>query len=177
MVVKGPDNRADEELKRLVVTYEKELLRLCCVYLKDVQLAEDAVQETFVKAYRGFASFRGESSEKTWLVRIAINVCKDMRRGAWYRFVDRSVDFDRLEMAREERSDAPSQLMAEIMRLPAAQREVVLLYYYEGFSMKKTAQTLGVSEMTVSRRLGKARGMLKRWLEGGWKGGVESEAR
>lgn len=177
MVVKGPDARTDEEFREMVVTYEKELLRLCCVYLKDVSMAEDAVQETFVKAYRGWSSFRKESSVKTWLVRIAINVCKDMRRNAWFRFIDRSVDLDQLEIEQEEQNETASQLMSEIMRLPRAQMEAVLLYYYEGFNMRETADMLGVSEMTVSRRLGKARGMLKTWLERGWKGGMRSEAR
>lgn len=175
MVVKDPDNGLEEAFRRIVHAYEKELLRLCCVYLKDVSLAEDAVQETFVKAYRGWSSFRGESSEKTWLVRIAINVCKDMRRGSWFRFIDRSVDLDRLDVAREEQSEAASGLMAEIMRLPRAQMEAVMLYYYEGFTMREAAGMLGVSEMAVSRRLKKARDTLGKKL--GLKGGVESEPR
>lgn len=73
-VVKGPDNNVDL-ISQWIRTYEKDLLRLCCVYLKDVSLAEDAVQETFLKAYSHLPSFRGNSSPKTWLVRIAINVC------------------------------------------------------------------------------------------------------
>jgi len=55
-------------------------LHLCCMYLKDVNMAEDTVQEAFLKAYQHMDSFRGESSEKSWLYRIAINVCNDMRR-------------------------------------------------------------------------------------------------
>ena len=71
-VVKGPDNNVDL-ISQWIRTYEKDLLRLCCVYLKDVALAEDAVQETFLKAYSHLPSFRGNSSPKTWLVRIAIS--------------------------------------------------------------------------------------------------------
>ena len=57
---------------------------MCCVYLRDASMAEDAVQETFLKAYRALDSFKGDSSEKTWLYSIAMNVCRDMRRLAWY---------------------------------------------------------------------------------------------
>ena len=77
----GPDNK--KRLCTLIDQYERELRRLCCVYLRDLSMAEDAVQETFIKAYQHMDAFRGESSEKTWLYRIAINVCRDMRRSKW----------------------------------------------------------------------------------------------
>ena len=91
--VKGPDSRK-EALERMVSLYQLPLLRLCYAYLHDEELAKDAVQETFIKAYRGLADFRNEASEKTWLSRIAINVCKDLRRNGWFRHVDRAVTPD-----------------------------------------------------------------------------------
>ena len=66
------------ELTRMMQTYGTQLLRLCTLYLKDRMLAEDAVQETFVRAWR--ADFRQECSEKTFLTRIAINICKNYLR-------------------------------------------------------------------------------------------------
>ena len=69
--VQGPDR--EERLNHMVLTYEKDLLRLCCVYLRDIELARDAVQETFLKAYRRMDQFEGKASEKTWLMRIVIN--------------------------------------------------------------------------------------------------------
>ena len=77
--VTGPGNRPEERISQMIKTYEKDLLRLCRVYLKEESLAEDAMQETFIKAYKNLHTFRGESSEKTWLFRIAINVCRDMQ--------------------------------------------------------------------------------------------------
>ena len=62
--VKDPDSRRDQTIERLILQYQTPLLRLCYVQLQDQALAEDAVQETFLKAYKGFASFRGDSSEK-----------------------------------------------------------------------------------------------------------------
>ena len=77
-----PGSERDETIERLMRTWQTPLLRLCYVQLKDRALAEDAVQETFVKAYRNWEQFRGESSEKNWLCKIAVNVCRDMQRGA-----------------------------------------------------------------------------------------------
>lgn len=83
-------------LEDAMLRYEESLLRMCFAYLGDTSLAEDAVQETFLKAYQSLDSFRGDASEKTWLLRIAINTCKDVRRSAWFRHVDRSVALDTL---------------------------------------------------------------------------------
>ena len=81
-VVKGPDNIREEELLRLMAQYKNDLMRMALAFLKDEALAEDAVQETFFKAYHALPAFRGDSSEKTWLMRIAINVCRNIRRDA-----------------------------------------------------------------------------------------------
>ena len=96
MTQQRPDERRAAELSRLMAAYEKDILKLCCLYLRDAGMAEDAAQETFFKAYRALDRFRGECADKTWLVRIAVNTCKDMRRAAWLRFVDRRVTLDRL---------------------------------------------------------------------------------
>ena len=65
-------------LERLMAQYGTALLRMCCLYLRDYSLAEDAVQETFLKAYARLDTFRGDCSEQTWLMKIAINTCRDM---------------------------------------------------------------------------------------------------
>ena len=93
------DERAvsrDETLRRLMAKYEVPIRRMCCMYLRDADLAADAVQDTFLKAYLALDQFRGESSEKTWLMRIAINTCHSLRRSGWLRFIDRRITLDRL---------------------------------------------------------------------------------
>ena len=166
-IVKGPGNRPEERISRMIKTYEKDLLRLCCVYLKDASMAEDAVQETFLKAYKNLHSFRGESSEKTWLIRIAINVCKDMQRTAWFRNIGRMVNLDDVQIPQVQEHDVKSAVVSEIMRLPKKLKEVVLLYYYEDMNQSEIAEILNVSITTVHRRLEKARALLKDMLEGG----------
>lgn len=159
---------AEERISQLVRQHEKELLRLCCMYLEDRTLAEDAVQETFLKAYRKLHSFREESSVKTWLIRIAVNVCKDMRRSAWLRRNAGSIFMrEQPDDEREERLERYSDLTEAIMRLPEREKEVVLLYYYEGMNQNETANVLHTSVATVCRRLEKAKKLLQKELRGG----------
>jgi len=72
--VLAANNNGVLEMDRLLEQYGDSLLRLCFLYLKDRYLAEDAVHDTLIKAYEGYAKFRGDSSEKTWLTSIAVNV-------------------------------------------------------------------------------------------------------
>lgn len=157
----------EERLNRMMERYGKDLLRLCCMYLRDASLAEDAVQETFLKAYQHLDTFRGACSEKTWLVSIAVNVCRDLRRSAWYRYMDRSVDMDSLRLEANAPEMPGWALMQEIMRLPRREMEAVLLYYYEDMLQSEIAQMLNISEAAVSKRLLRARRMLRHVLEGG----------
>lgn len=156
----------EERVSRLVEDYQMELLRLCFIYLRDVSLAEDAVQETFIKAYKGLRAFRGESKERTWLCRIAINVCKDMRRRSWFRMIRREVPLGDLQFAAPPQEVSPSALLGAILHLPRKDREIILMYYYEDMKLAEIAEATGVSAATVCRRLDRARRQLKELLEG-----------
>lgn len=161
-----PGSERDEAIERLMRTWQTPLLRLCYVQLRDRTLAEDAVQETFVKAYRNWEQFRGESSEKNWLCKIAVNVCRDMQRGGWFRHTDRTVTPDMLPPpiapAREDRVD----LTLAVMDLPVRYREAIMLYYYQDMNLAEIAKVLGVAPSNVSMRLKKGRELLRRALEG-----------
>ena len=163
--VQGPDK--EEHLNQMVITHEKDLLRLCCMYLKDIDLARDAVQETFLKAYRRMDRFEGKSSEKTWLMRIAINTCKDMLRGSWFRHVDRYTTLEDLPLPVAPPSVEHIAIMNAITSLPRKQMEVILLHCDQGLNIRETARALGISPPAVINRLKKARVILKDALEGG----------
>lgn len=94
-----------------------------------------------------------------------VNVCRDMRRRAWFRYIDRTVDVDHLRL--EAEAPPGLALMQEIMRLPRREMEAVLLYYYEDMLQSEIARMLNISEAAVSKRLLRARRMLKDVLEGG----------
>lgn len=154
----GTDPRA--ELTRLMTQYGSSLLRMCRLYLRDEQLSEDAVQETFIKAYRKLDTFRGESSELTWLTGIAVNVCRDALRTAWFRRIDRRVDISALpECAQADEYD-DGAVLTEVMRLPAKLREVILLRYYQDMTIRETADALHLATSTVKDRQQKANAIL-----------------
>ena len=156
----------EERLIALVDSYQDTLLKICFVYLRDQDLARDAVQETFLKAYRGLDAFRGESSEKTWLIRIAVNVCRSMTRSAWFRRVDRRVTPEELPVSAEERDEEALDVMAAVLKLPVKYREAVTLYYWQDMTVQEIAFAVGAAQSTVSERLKKARRMLRAALEG-----------
>ena len=156
---------SEMELERLVDQYGDGLLRVCLLYLKDYALAEDAVQETFWKAYRAMEGFRGEANPKTWLARIAMNTCRDMLRTSWFKRVDRRVDPNTLPPAIIQPSETESELSLAIMNLPRKLRETILLYYYHDMSTVEIASVLGIAQPTVSSRLKRGREKLRTLLE------------
>ena len=118
------------------------------------------MQETFLKAYRRLDSFRGEASEKTWLYRIAVNTCRDMARGGWFRHVDRAVEIENLPLPASPPSAEHIALTSAIMGLPTKHREVVLLHCDQGLTVRETAKALGITAPAVINRLKKARAAL-----------------
>lgn len=166
-VVMGPDSILDQELCRLVEQYQTALLRMCYLYLHDAALAEDAVQETFLKAYKAMDTYRGDGSGKTWLMRIAINTCRDMRRSAWFRYVDRRITPEILHEPSVQVEKADEELTLAIMKLPRKLKEVIMLYYYQGMKIAEVAATLEVAPSSVSGRLSRAKKKLRTVLEGG----------
>ena len=161
-----PSRIREERIERLIDLYEDRLLRMCFLYLHDRTLAEDAVQETFFKAYNALSKFRGESSEETWLMRIAINTCKDIRRGAWFRHVDRTVVLEKLPEPVYQQNHQDDSLILEIMRLPEKLKIIVLLYYYQDIPVEEICKIISVSPSSVYNRLKEAKKILRERLKG-----------
>lgn len=151
-------------LQRLVSAYQPELLRVCYFYLKDRVLAEDAVQETFVRVWRKLGSYHEDGREKAWIYRIAINCCRDTQRTGWFR---RMLPTGQPQLFPEENVVVPEDTIAlnmAIHDLPLRLREVILLYYYQNFTSTEIAEILGISQPAVSERLKRARRQLREAL-------------
>lgn len=157
----------DRALTRMMNAYGDTIVRLCTLQLRDCQLAQDASQETFLKAYRFMERFRGESSEKTWLCRIALNTCRSMRRNGWFRLVEVGSLRESLPAPQQAFDVEDDELTFAIAGLKAKYREVILLYYYQEMKIGEIAAVLGAPEKTVSTRLSRARDMLRDKIEGG----------
>ena len=162
-----PENERRRTLTRLVEQHQGALLRVCYVILRDRELARDAVQETFLKAYESLGGFRGDCAERTWLMRIAMNTCRDMLRSGWLRHNDRRVTPEDLPLATNAPCDPDALgLMCEVMALPRKLREAVVLYYWQDMTVGEVARALGITHSSASFRLARARGKLRVMLEG-----------
>ena len=115
-----PGKASEAELSRMMETYGAMLTGTCTVLLGDRHLAQDIVQETFIRAYKKMDSFRGErpESEKAWLTRIAVNLCRDERRKKWFRFEDRTIPVEMMTLSAPEASDEAQQLYAAAPEIP-----------------------------------------------------------
>lgn len=167
--MKGVRTKVDDHermIERLMSEYGDCVLRTCFLFLKDRQLAQDAAQETFVKAWKALDSLRGDGTEKACLMKIAVNTCKNVLRSRYFRMVDRSVSTDELPdpASRDELPD--DSLLREVMALKDMYRETVVLHYYQELSVEETARALGIPSATVRTRLKRARELLKKRLEG-----------
>jgi len=137
--------------------------------------AEDITQETFVRAYRHLQKFKGKSSLKTWIFRIALN-CSSTRLRRRGRRLARQVDDGEAQLERvsdERRSpedlllaaDLSAVVRAGLDRLPVRYRQAVLLRDFEDLTYSQIAVVLGVRIGTVRSRIARGREQLRQWLE------------
>lgn len=164
----------DEILEWLMNEYGQSITRLAFTYTKQRQLAEDIAQEVFIKCYLHLDNFRHESSYKTWLYRITINLCKDKLKSWSFRNIIFSDQFPNKSAKYKETpelqliNNESNQMVAEkIYSLPIKYREVIILYYYEDLTYNEISDLLKVKISTVKSRLHRARLLLKRKLERG----------
>ena len=154
-------------LEQWIAEYSDAILRICFVYLRDRQQAEDAMQDTFLKAWKHMAQLGRQQgvSEKAWLMRIAINTCHDYHRSRWFRHIDMRRALEDIPPAVETQVDDHALLM-DVYELPEKYKQVILLYYYQEMTLDEAAQALEISRSAVHKRLTKARALLKGRLMG-----------
>lgn len=151
-------------VEELIDQHGDDILRLCLLYMGERQLAEDAFQETFVRAWRHMNTFRGESSAKTWLSHIAVNVCRDMLRTPWLRMRRSARSVEEMEHLPAPDATPRHELMDAIRALPDKYREVIVLVYIQDMKLREAAAQLRLPVPTVSTRLRRARARLAQLL-------------
>ena len=157
----GPVSNLEDAFTRMVDQYQVALKRMCHLYLRDRTAAEDAVQETFLKAYKHMDTFRSQSKERTWLMSIAINTCRDMNRSAWLRHTDRRVIPEDMVIPVSAQDEDALALAEAIRRLPGKHRDAILLYYYQDMTIQEVAEALHAAPSTIMKRLGQAKEKLR----------------
>lgn len=149
------------EAERLVRTYSDLILRLSFTYLKNTEDAKDICQTVFLRLLEKPWEFQSPEHERAWIIRTAVNVCKDQLKSSWHRT---TVDLSAASEARAPEAEEGS-LWAAVALLPPKYRTVIYLYYYEGYSANEIAQMLGEKPATVATRLSRGRDKLRIQLE------------
>lgn len=146
--------------ERLLERHGNSVLRLAYSYLHNMGDAEEILQESLIRFLQAAPSLENERHEKAWLLRVAGNLSKN--RIAYNRL--RHADQLEETLAAEQREDL-SFVWEAVKRLPSSDREVIHLFYYEGFSTAEIAGILGQKEPTVRSRLMRGREKLRRVLK------------
>ncbi|MCL2386609.1 MAG: RNA polymerase sigma factor [Defluviitaleaceae bacterium] len=158
LLARGKDNSTFEEVyeRRAEMVY-----RVCFSYLKNAADAEDITSQVFEKLLKHAPALKSEEHEKAWLLRTAINMCKNHLK-SWRRKTVNIDDYESLEYA-----DAfPNKdLIKTVFELPERYKDVIYLYYYEGYSTAEVAEILSKPQSTIRSHMREARILLKGVLE------------
>lgn len=156
-----PPSLTRQEAERLVNTYADLILRLSYTYLSHTHDAQDICQTVFLKLIERRPAFASPEHEKAWIIRTAVNLCKDHLKSGWRRA---TVALDAAE-AVPAPAEEEGSLLSAVNLLPPKYRTVIYLYYYEGYAAREIAQLLGEKPATVSTQLNRGRQQLRTLLE------------
>jgi RNA polymerase sigma-70 factor, ECF subfamily len=173
MEVIQKNNMDETTIEMLMNEYGLNIKKLAFMYVKDWGKAEDITQEVFSTCFKKIHEFRGESTYKTWLYRITVNKCKDELKGKYFKQFDiisklRNTDL-KMEPSTEEKVIGMSEdqeLAEKVLSLPLKYREIIILYYYEGFKIKEIHELTGLNLETIKTRLSRAKILLRKMYEG-----------
>lgn len=171
---------AAEEFSRVAAAHRPQLFRFLLASTRDPDVAETLTQECLLKAHRNWASFRGESSPLTWLMRIAINVQKDHWRNRrlqfWRATRQNAVDVDEASDWLPSAGSSPEQqvlareqvqsVWQAVKGLSQRQRSIFLLRYVEELEIAEIAAAMGLSDGTVKAHLSRAVARVRKELGG-----------
>ncbi|OGR07048.1 MAG: hypothetical protein A2511_00015 [Deltaproteobacteria bacterium RIFOXYD12_FULL_50_9] len=168
-------NGDDSAFENIILIHQDRIYNLCRHLLGNTNDAEDAAQDTLLKAYHNLKNFRPTSSLYTWLYRIAVNTCIDYRRRPFwesiFRYTDTgeeyTIDYPSTEPSPEKNYEAKQigvALQQSLGRLSLKLRTVIVLKEMEGLSYEEIAGVLDLSIGTVKSRISRARDELKKML-------------
>ncbi len=163
----------EETIEWLMNEYGRSVVRLAFTFMKKEQLAEDIAQEVFIKCYEKLDTFRNESSYKTWIYRITVNLCKDRLRSWSYKNIIITEFFSKSGINKNTpetelmKLEKKKDLSIKVLSLPIKYREVIILYYYEELTYSQIAELLDISMQTLKSRLHRGRLLLKKMIEEG----------
>ena len=129
--------RTNEELAQIYNRHVTTVYNVCFMYMKNPHDTEDMVQNTFIRLMRDPTRFESEEHEKAWLIRTAINLCKDFFRSWW---VSKTTDIDKAENVTVGPPLEQNEILIKVLSLPQKYKTAIYLYYYEGYSSVEIAK-------------------------------------
>lgn len=139
----------------LIEKYSDMLIRITYSYMKNLSDAEDITQDIFIKLLEKKPIFENEEHEKAWLIRVSINLSKDKLKSSYFKNTE-PLDDTFIHVTKDD-----NEVIQAVLNLPLKYRSIVLLYYYEGYSIAEVANILTLKEATVGSQLSRARKKLK----------------
>ena len=154
----------ERRARYLVDRYSGLLLRIGYTWLGDLDDAQDICQTVLIRALEDGRAFPDSGQERAWMIRAAVNACKNWRRSAWFRRRAPLEEGLRLPVEMPEAEDGG--LLELVQRLPPHYREAIFLRYYEGYEVREIANILGRSPALVSTHLKRGKEKLRAMLGG-----------
>lgn len=162
----------DAWLETIMDEYGERLTKLAYHYVKDWSLAEDIVQEVFVTCFRHYEKIDEIVSFKAWIYRLVINRAKDVLKSSAFKKVVMNSSLFSLFTSKEPlpemslvKQSEEEILSRSVLELPVKYREVIILYYYEEWSIEEIKGLLGLNRNTIKTRLNRGRSKLKNMME------------
>ncbi|MGY3186130.1 RNA polymerase sigma factor (sigma-70 family) [Lysinibacillus sp. TE18511] len=158
-----------KELEEIMQQHTERLIRLAFYYVKDLQSAEDIVQDVFIKFYDNQQNYEERGELRAYLSRLVINKSKDYLRSWTYRKIQvQQKIFTKQAVTRRDmlvQQDEQTLIENAILALPLKQREVLIYFYFEEMHVIEIAELLSIPESTVKTRLRRGRELLKPKLQ------------
>ncbi len=159
--------RSEQEVNQAIDLYADTVKRICVLYLKNSSDTEDIFQEVFLKYALSSILFESKEHEKAWMIRVTINQCKDFMKSIFRR---KTISLEDVVSLSEEQKEDYKDVLEAVLALPQKYKDVVYLYYYEGYSAVEISEMLGKNVNTVYTLLARSRDKLKEKL-GGYENG------
>ncbi|MCI8327132.1 MAG: sigma-70 family RNA polymerase sigma factor [Lachnospiraceae bacterium] len=155
-----------EQFEYYFKEYHSLVLRVAFTETKSRADAEDILQEVFLKLLRYRPKFENAEHEKAWIIRATVNLCKDFLKSKWN---NSTVGIDEISESEKPYFKVPyleqDETLWAVLELKERYRQTLYLFYYEDYSIKEIARTLGLPENTVKTNLKRGREAVKKILE------------
>ncbi len=155
--------KSSSEADRAVEKYADTVRRVCFMHLKNKSDIEDVFQEVFLKYILHDDPFESEEHEKAWIIRVTINACKDVFKSFFRRNV---CSLEEIETEPYYIQEENRFILDSVLKLPDHYKNVIYLFYYEGYSAVEIAKILNKRENTIYTWLSRAKSKLKEELGG-----------